>query len=387
MSVKKPRLVICTTVPDTLAYILAGQPFFLSAYFDVCLISSPSPLLESCAKQEGVSAYAVPMARGISIWRDLKSLWLMLCQLQKLKPDIVHSYTPKAGLICALAGFLCRVPIRVHTFTGLLFPTATGTKRWLLKSLDSLVCLLNTRIVPESRGVQTELKKISSQVGELIGNGNIAGVDLQFFSAELPEVKSEAQLLTEKYRLDRRTMLYLGRLNIDKGLVELTKALAALSAEVRPNLLLVGGDDTEAPLPADIKSQLLSLPGVHWLGFMQDVRPALLAADFLVLPSYREGFPNVILQAAAMGKPSLCTDISGCNEFIVNAENGWLVAPRDAAQLQQKISEICALDDATIAAVGHNARFVAQRQFERHGHWQRLLMFYQELMFEAKKTV
>lgn len=382
----KPRLVICTTVPDTLAYILAGQPRFLSAHFDVSLISSPAPLLTEYAAQEGVKAYAVPMARGISIWRDLKALWLMYCQLRQLKPDIVHSYTPKAGLICALAGFLCRTPVRIHTFTGLLFPTATGGRQWLLKTLDKLVCRLNTRIVPESRGVQKELRKISSHVGDLIGDGNIAGVDLQYFSAALADVQSAAAQLTAEYRLQRRTMLYLGRLNVDKGLLELTQALAALPAASRPDLLLVGGDDTEAPLPAALKAQLLALPGVHWLGFRQDVRPALLAADFLVLPSYREGFPNVILQAAALGKPSLCSDISGCNEFIRDSDNGWLVPPRDAAMLQRKIAQICALDDATIQAVGHNARLVVQHRFERQGHWQRLLKFYQELIFEVKKT-
>lgn len=381
---QKKRLVICTTVPDTLAYILAGQPGFLSEHFDVYLISTPTELLKQVAAQEGVQCSGVPMARGISIWQDLKSLWMMCRQLHRLKPDIVHSYTPKAGLICAMAGFICRVPIRVHTFTGLLFPTATGFKHLLLKNLDKLVCLLNNKIVPESRGVQQELRKVSARVGEVIGYGNIAGVDLKYFNAELPEVKSAAEQLIADYGLRHRTLLYLGRLNRDKGLSELTQALALLPADNRPDVLLVGGDDPEAPLPAHIKTQLLNLSGVHWLGFRPDVRPALLAADFLVLPSYREGFPNVILQAAAMGKPSLCSDISGCNEFIRNQENGWLVAPRDAKQLRQKIADICALDDATIESVGHNARLTVCERFEQQGHWRRLLKFYQELIVEVK---
>jgi hypothetical protein len=179
----RPRLLIATTVPETLAVILRDQPRFLGQHFDVDLVTSPGSKWCTLA-HEGVPVHAVPMQRGISPIRDFVSVCRMVWLMLKLQPDIVHSYTPKAGLVCMLAAWVCRVPVRVHTFTVLIWPTAQGWKQSLLKVVDRLLCACATHIVPEGAGVLHDLQmgQITGKPLRVIGHGNIAGVDVGHFS-------------------------------------------------------------------------------------------------------------------------------------------------------------------------------------------------------------
>lgn len=380
----KPRMTLVSTVPDTMAIILNGQLRHLSGQFALSLVSSPGYLLPRIEAQEGLPVTTVPMERGIHPLKDLASIWHMVRTLRRQRPDLIHSYTPKAGLVTMLAAWLCRVPVRVHTFTGLIFPTSKGLKQQVLIWVDRLICACATHIVPEGEGVKQDLQRyrITSKPLQVIGHGNIAGVDTGHFNPVATEVRAAAQALKARLSLQPGSMVFcfVGRLNQDKGITELFQALAALPAQA--HLLLVGGVDSSAPIPQALQIALKSHPRVHALGFMDDIRPALSLTDVLVLPSYREGFPNVVLQAGAMGLPVIATDINGCNEVVEPGFNGWLVPARDANALQQAMQAAMQTPEIERTSMGQRARERIKERFERTEHWQRMEQFYRELLAE-----
>ncbi|MBB1634312.1 capsular biosynthesis protein [Cupriavidus sp. UME77] len=376
------RIILVTTVPETFATILRRQPAYLRKYFDLSLVSSEGELCHRISEEEGVLVSTVPMKRGISILNDLISVISMIIVLRKRRPLLVHSYTPKAGLVTMLAALICRVPIRVHTFTGLIFPTSIGFKRALLIWMDRLICACATDVVPEGVGVKKDLERfqITRKRLRIIGNGNIAGVDSNYFSSDAPGVYEAAADFRSRLGILPGAFIFcfVGRLNRDKGLVELMRAFINLSTNA--HLLLVGESDNTAPIGADVSADIASHPRVHSVGFLSDVRPALRAADVLVLPSYREGFPNVVLQAGAMELPVIATDINGCNEVIEPGFNGWLVPPRDAQALERAMHEAIEVPSFQRLAMGRRARERIQRRFEQRDHWKRMVLFYRSLL-------
>jgi glycosyltransferase involved in cell wall biosynthesis len=382
----KPRLIIVTTVSSTLTSILKNQPKYLDIFFEVILITSPDSGFERISINEGVKVYALPMVRRISPVRDMVSFFRMLKMLLYLNPHVVHSYTPKAGLVAMLAARVCRVPIRIHTFTGLLFPTATGWLKAILILSDRLICHSATKIVPEGKGVKIDLKrfKITSQELKVIGKGNIAGVDMTYFSPNLREVKVSAEKLRFKYNLRRNEFIYcfIGRLNKEKGLDELVSSFRKLSSHTR--LLIVGGMDDSSPISSTLFRLINEHSRIHWLGFQEDIRPVLRVSDVLVLPSYREGFPNVVLQAGAMQLPVIASDVNGCNEVIVPGLNGWLVKPKDMENLNQKMKMAFGTNRDTLKNMGLEARKIIKEEFEQKKHWERMKKFYNNLLISKK---
>ncbi|QNA89670.1 glycosyltransferase family 4 protein [Massilia sp. Dwa41.01b] len=378
------KLLITTTVPETLHSILGLQPRFLSAYFDVSLATSAGDTVDAIRERECVPVAEVPMVRRIDPVADMKALLAMIAHIRKLRPDVIHSYTPKAGLITMLAAWVCRVPVRVHTFTGLLFPTAVGMQRLLYIALDKLICMCATRVVPEGEGVRRDLtgSRITGKRLEVIGHGNIAGVDTQFFSPEAGAVTGQAHVLRRDLGIGDGAFVFcfIGRLNRDKGIAELVEAFGTLPESA--HLLIVGAVDLSAPAETGALAAISTHRRIHRLGYQNDVRPALAAADVLVLPSYREGFPNVVLQAGAMGVPSIASDISGCNEVISPESNGWLVPPRSADALASCMKEAMGVEPQVLSQMGQRARSVVQERFERTAHWERMRSFYTDCVTE-----
>ncbi|WP_044500696.1 glycosyltransferase family 4 protein [Pseudomonas saudimassiliensis] len=370
------KLTIVTTVPETFATILQGQPGWLEQYSNVVCVTSPGPMLERVKEHEGVKVLEVPMNRGISPFKDLVSIYRMWKVLRRVKPDVVHSYTPKAGLVTMLAAFLAGVPVRIHTFTGLVFPTSDGFKRKLLVAIDRLICAAATNVVPEGEGVAADLRadSITSKPLRVIGKGNIAGVDTQYF-------QPTKCLPLQHGGSGSFTFCFVGRLNRDKGLQELVSAFTSLEGE--STLLLVGELDATAPVDEVTLGHIQSHPRIQTTGFLEDIRPALEACDVLVLPSYREGFPNVVLQAGAMGKPVIASDINGCNEVIENGFNGWLVRPRDASALAERMAHVMSCSPDERAKLGNNARARIVERYEQSGYRRKLLEFYKEVASEA----
>lgn len=374
----RKKIFIVTTVSETFTSILKGQPAYLNTLLDVELVTSLDDRSRSI--DEGVKVHRVPMVRGINPLRDIVSVVQMLRLFMRERPSAVHSYTPKAGLVTMLAAWLCRVPVRIHTFTGLIFPTQTGFKKKMLICIDRLICGCATRIVPEGEGVKKDLMayKITGKELSVIGHGNIAGVDLTFFDPKTPSISETSQNLKShlKISVDDVVYCFIGRLNKDKGLKELAQAFSVLS--VNAHLIIVGDRDDSAPIDSLSMSVFESHPRVHLLGFQQDIRSALFSSDILVLPSYREGFPNVVLQAGAMGMPCIVTDISGCNEIIQAGFNGWLVAPHDHQSLANAMLEALSSPADVLSQMGENARRRVTSRFDRKDHLLRMANFYKD---------
>lgn len=373
------KLLLVTTVPETFSGILRSQPRFLSQFFDLTVVSSDGNRLSEFAHSEGVDSMIVPMVRGINPLADIISIFKMIRVIRQAKPDIVHSYTPKAGLVAMVSARLCRVPARVHTFTGLIFPTQRGFKKHLLIWVDRLICVCATKVVPEGAGVLADLQsyRITDKLLSVIGFGNIAGVDTRYFTRDAEGVLLKAQELRTQIGRPGFIYCFVGRLNRDKGVRELVQAFSSLHGDVA--LLLVGGDDPEAPIDMDTRLLIESASNIHALGFMSDIRPALAASDILVLPSYREGFPNVVLQAGAMELPVIASNISGCNEAVTPGYNGWLVPAKDVGSLADAMTQ--ALDGSAneLKIMGNNARHRVLERFERAEHWARMKSFYEGL--------
>lgn len=377
----KPKLFIVTTVPITLKGILNGQPKHLSSEYDISLVSSPDAELAEVGSNEQLQTHTVSMERGISPLKDVVSLFNMTKLLLKHKPDAVHSYTPKAGLITMLAGFIARVPVRIHTFTGLIFPSSTGIKKQILMWMDRLICACATTIVPEGNGVKQDLLSngITTKQLNVIGNGNIAGVDTDYFSKasvakESSEIRKELSIPSDDF-----VFCFVGRFTQEKGFSELLSAFKQL-----PNnayLLLVGSQDDRLPLTQSISYELEAHPRILKTGWVNDVRPLLAISNVLVLPSYREGFPNTPLQAGSMGMPSIVTNINGCNEIIQNGFNGWVVDPKSSTALAKAMLDAMKFED--MEQLGINARNNIKQKFERSFYLEELKKFYKQKFSEV----
>jgi glycosyltransferase involved in cell wall biosynthesis len=370
-------LLLVSNIPWIFSTTLIGQPGYLRQFYDVSVASSNDGTLLEYGSYENIETHDVPMIRGINPFADLRSIFHMVKLIRRLRPEIVHSYTPKAGLVSMLSAWMCRVPVRIHTFTGLIFPTQTGFKQQLLIWIDRLICACATMVVPEGLGVRNDLRryKITGKPLNVIGYGNIAGVDTSVFSPGIPSVQVDSEELCS--RSDGGFVFcFVGRINRDKGIRELVQAFARLPKKAC--LLLVGWEDPEAPVDDDTKEIIRRSENIISLGFMRDIRPALAASDVLVLPSYREGFPNVVLQAGAMCLPVIASDISGCNEVIEPGMNGWLVPPKDSDALYSAMQCAMDLQREAISEMGKRARMRIVERFERNEHWERMRRFYNE---------
>lgn len=372
------KIIRVSTVPVSLAFLLKGQLRMLSAEYEIVAVSSPGKELEMVEKRENVRVVAIPMERRISLFRDFISLIRLIFLFMRERPDMVHSITPKAGLLSMLAAWTTRVPVRMHTFTGLVFPIARGGKKRLLMAMDRLTCFCATCINPEGEGVKKDLIRygITSKPLRVIANGNVNGIDLVYYdrTAEIEE-KARRTGVAASFMF-----CFVGRMVGDKGVNELVRAFVQLY-EQNPGvgLLLVGPFEKELdPVLPEVEKEILNHPAIHFMGWQDDIRPFLAASDAFVFPSYREGFPNVVMQAGAMKLPSIVTDINGCNEIIIPGKNGVIIPPRDENALYEAMSWFLSHPEE-IKRMAENARpFIASR-YEQQKIWEALLNEYHSL--------
>lgn len=326
------KIIRTSTVPESLNCFCGGFLRELQEMggYVVVAVSSPGEKLKEIEQREGVRTYAVVMERHITPIKDLKSLYGLIKVFLKERPTMVHSITPKAGLLSMMAAWICRVPVRLHTFTGLVFPTSTGMKRKILILTDRITCACATHIIPEGEGVKADLVKyrITRKSLKVLGYGNIKGIDLNWFNNELPEVKEVASTIRKSSVF---TFIFVGRLVGDKGINELIDAFKRLNKEYpATRLLLVGGKEQNLdPLKSETIAEIEQNGCIEAVGTQSDVRPWLAASDCFVFPSYREGFPNVVIEAGAMGLPSIVTDINGSREIIISGKNGLIIPSKD----------------------------------------------------------
>ena len=373
----KKKVIRISTIPMSLDVLLQGQLRMLAEHYEVVGVSSPGADLEKVEKREGIRTLDVPMERKIAPFKDLVSLIRLIRLFHREKPWMVHSITPKAGLLAMMAAWICRVPVRVHLFTGLVFPTTTGLGQKILMATDKLTCACATRVIPEGKGVKRDLEQfnITSKPLEIIGNGNINGIDLDYF-ARTTEVEEKAQAYRKK---DTTTFCFVGRMVRDKGINELVAAFEKLY-QTHPDtrLLLVGPfEDALDPVLPETKRMIEQHAAIEWMGWQKDIRPFLAASDVFVFPSYREGFPNVVIQAGAMELPCLVTDINGCNEIIEEGVNGCIIPSQDQQALYEAMEKL--LDTELRETLRQQARPQIANRYERKVLWKELLQFYRSL--------
>lgn len=342
--IERAKLVRISTVPITIDFLLKDQLKILSTDFEVWVISSGGPELENIKNREGVNVIPLNMTRAITPLKDLIALIRLTFLLFKLKPRIVHSITPKAGLLAMLAGFFARVPIRIHDLVGMPLMEETGIKKWILIKIEKITYLFSSIVIPNSFGLRDFI--IKNQICEkekirMILNGSTNGVDLDYFNPKYYE--NSKQIIRKKLGLNNNDFIYLfiGRLVKDKGINELVSAFKIINNKFNnTKLILVGEQESHLdPLNTKTINELKNNPNIILIGIQKDVRPYFSISNCFVFPSYREGLPNVLLEAAAMNLPIICTDIIGNNEVVKSGINGILCQPKNQFELLVNMRE------------------------------------------------
>ena len=378
MEKKKHKIIRACTVSNSITFVTGLIPELLKDY-EVGVLASPGKYWSDLDQYgDAVKRHEVLMARHISPVQDLKSLVKLIKVFRKEKPQMVHSMTPKAGLLCMMAAFLTRVPRRVHTFTGLVFPTSTGMKRKILMATDWLTCACATHIIPEGEGVKRDLLEngITRKPIKVLGHGNCRGINLAKFD-RTDEVKVAAAKIRDN---EKFTFIAVGRLVGDKGINEMVEAFTRLYDEY-PNirLILVGGYEPELdPLRGETHEAIKNHTGIEAVGQQSDVRPWFAASDCAILASYREGFPNVVIEAGAMGLPQIVTDINGANEIIEEGKNGTIIPSKDAEALYLAMKRMVE-DRDWREGLAANARPMIASRYDEGFVRRCLLEFYEEL--------
>ena len=361
--------------------------------YQVLALSSPDEKLQELGTREQVRTIGVPMERHISPLKDFVSLFRLIRVFVKEKPVMVHSMTPKAGLLCMIASWIARVPVRVHTFTGLVFPTSKGVTRKVLMSTDWLTCACATHVIPEGQGVMQDLRNngITRKPMKVLGYGNVMGVDMIRFSCR-PEVMEKSALLRKG---DVFTFVFVGRIVGDKGINELVQAFLSLLKQdfaIKLRLILIGKYESKLdPITPENKQAIDSTPEIEAIGsqYGDDLLAWYATCDCFVFPSYREGFPNTVLEAGAMGVPSIVTDINGSREIIIPYEKdpqgatGLIIPTHDALALQDAMAWMIT-HDAEREKMAANARPSIESRFEQHFVRQCLYDFYDEILNEKE---
>ncbi len=339
--------------------------------YEVVALSSPDADLKELGEREGVRTIGVAMERRVSPLKDLLSLIKLISVMKKEHPDMVHSMTPKAGLLCMMAAKMANVPVRVHTFTGLVWPTSSGLSRKILMMTDKITCACATHVVPEGEGVKQDLQRcITRKPLKVLGYGNVKGVDLDYWKRTLGAVDSQ-----------KFTFVFVGRIVREKGINELVSAFVRLNKEhADTRLLLVGPyEENLDPMLPETKRLIDECEAIEAVGSQKDVRPFYEQSDVLVFPSYREGFPNVVIEAGAMELPSIVTDINGSREIIKDGKNGLIVPPRDEHALYDAMKWMVEHPEERRKLV-ENARPMVASRYEQGFVRQCLKDYYKEIL-------
>jgi glycosyltransferase involved in cell wall biosynthesis len=375
------KIVRITTVPQSLKILLKGQLNYISKYYIVIGISSSGKELQDVADEEGINVISLEMTRKITPIHDFISLIKLIFILRKLKPHYVHTHTPKAGLIGMLASWIICIPNRIHTVAGLPLMESKGFKRKLLIFVEKLTYKCSTQIYPNSRGLYDYIiNNIYNNPIKLkvIANGSSNGIDLDYFKSEVVDTNIINDLY-KKYNININSFIfiYIGRIVSDKGINELVKAFTNLPNNINNiKLILLGKFESDLdPLKYDTIFEIENNNNIIHIDFVNDVRPYLSISNCLVFPSYREGFPNVVMQAAAMNLPCIVSNINGCNEIIINEYNGIIVEKKNIDTLQNAMYRIHN-DRNLYDILRKNSRPSIEKRFERNYFWEELLKEY-----------
>ncbi|MDO9204847.1 glycosyltransferase family 4 protein [Methylotenera sp.] len=338
MQNNRKKICIVATVPYALVMFMKPHIAMLAEQYDVTLIANGVEQDFSTLLNENVRFVPVNIARKISLWRDVVSLFQLYRIFRKEQFDVVHSLMPKTGLLAMFAAFFVGVPHRIHTFTGQVWANKEGLARWGLKTLDKLIAKCATDLLTD--GFPQRLFLIEQHIVEenkiaVLGNGSTRGIEAERFK---PNLAIRHQIRSNLGISDNAVVyLFLGRLNKDKGIQDLAHAFAGLAVNMPHVHLLVAGPD-EGGMDRMLQSILEKCAGqYHRVGFTNRPEDYMACADIFCLPSYREGFPSVIIESAAVGIPAVASNIYGVVDAVVDGETGILHQPKSIEGIKQAL--------------------------------------------------
>ncbi|MDR2997029.1 MAG: glycosyltransferase family 4 protein [Microbacterium sp.] len=354
------------TAQVTARLFMRGYVEFLSqSGYDVMLVADDLSALREPMSDRGVRTMSVPMERDPAPLKDLVSLIRMMRLIARARPDAVVYATPKASLLASIAARLFGVPARVYALWGIRFETAQGAERVLYRGIERMIATSSTAVVANSASLAARAAELGVTGADrvvVLGEGSSHGVDSKRFSrrAQLPEIDAA----TARFLADHEgiTLGFVGRLHPDKGIDTLMAAASRLTAQGEAvRVILVGGEEgADVEIPPGV--------AVHLTGEVPDVRPYLDVFDVLVLMSRREGFPNVVLEAASMEVPAIVSDATGCVDSVLDGVTGYVVPTGDADALGSAIAELAG-DPAGLRALGVAARDRAVKSFDPEYVW------------------
>ncbi len=368
------KIIMIVTVPVVLETWLKGQPGFLSRYYDVEIITSDSDTIKQIQKYEGVSIKVMDISRQINLFKDIKVLVLLYFYLLKSKPFMVYTLTPKAGLLGMISSWIARIPHRIHNIVGLPHLEAIGKRRIVLEITERITYLFSSKLYCNSLNLKKTIEQMTTKPVNIIANGSVNGVDTRYFN-DVSSIKQKKTVL-DKLHLHRDDFIitFVGRIVKDKGINELLSVFDTLCLKHKSIKLLLIGDYKNESDPISQKSQktIKYNKSIIYLEFQEDIREYLAITSLFVLPSYREGLPNVLIEAGSYGIPLIATNINGCDEVIQNNINGVLVDKKNEKQLSVAIERFL-LDTVFFDKLKNNIRESIVSRYDQKYFWSKLL--------------
>jgi glycosyltransferase involved in cell wall biosynthesis len=380
-----PKLIRITTVPLSLKLLLTGQmKFFKSQGWDVKMVSAEGKEVNDAKRNEGCEHIAIPFTRRITPFQDLYCLWLLIQLFRKEKPDVVHTHTPKAGLLGMLAAWICGVKVRVHTVAGMPYMSAEKNKAKLLIWCEKLTFRLAHEVWPNSPSLKEFILKeelVDPAKVKVLGYGSSNGVDLARFNrSSLKENHLVAAMMRVVPGDNEFVILAVGRLVRDKGIEDLVNAFLQSKIVNKAKLVLIGHMEQELnPLKDDIVRKIGDHPKIVHIEWSEHVEHYMAISDVLVHASHREGCPNVLLQAGAVQLPVICSDIIG-NVDVVKHKKTGLIFPVKNVQALQEAMEFAYVKPDVMYGFAQNLHQEVKIKFNREKLHQLIMEEYNRLL-------
>ncbi|TDQ19243.1 glycosyltransferase involved in cell wall biosynthesis [Algoriphagus boseongensis] len=380
-----PKLIRITTVPLSLKLLLAGQMKFMKEKgWEVVAVSSDGREVSQVVRNEGVRHEVIPFSRKITPFHDLICIWKLIQLFRREKPDIVHTHTPKAGLLGMIAANLSGVKIRIHTLAGIPAMAAEGKKKSLLESAEKWTYSNATEVWPNSQGLYKHILKeglTTESKLKIMGKGSSNGVDLKHYNRKSLK---ENHLVAATMRImpgeDDFIILAVGRLVKDKGIEELVSAFLDSKIVGMSKLVLLGSFEQDLdPLNPEVIKTIQDHPRIVQIDWSDHVAHYLALADVLVHPSHREGFPNVLLEAGAMQVPVICSDIIGNRDLVTQQKTGLIFPVKDASVLKEAL-EFAFVKREKMAQLAENLHLEVINNYRREFIHEQIYLNYQRLL-------
>lgn len=382
------KICIVTTVDSSLYVLFPGFfPLLLEKGFEVVGICADGPWLEK-VRAQGIRVITVPMERGFAPWSDLKCFCELYRIFRREKFDLIHYSTPKAALLAGLAGRAVHCPALLCTLRGLGYMAFGGLKRLIGKFCERIACRCAHYVIAISKSLKKQAAKeklLPANRINILGVGSSKGVNIDQFQRNEKNI-AEAKKIRRQFNIDDNGIVlgYAGRLTEEKGIVELINAFTGLR-KIYSNLhlLLIGHIDQRSPFSQETSELLNASQYIHVIPFKDNLPDYLAVMDILVLPSYREGFGNSLIEASAMQVPVVATDIPGCRDAVIDGTTGILVKPRDIVSLRKTLNELIE-NPSKRMEMGRRGRQWVAENFDRNLVWSRQIKLYEQLLRQRR---